>query len=353
MLKGATIRGIEDTFGIPRATTNDILRWARHKSEHFHQSYLTSLSLKERLRIMVKEDKKPYTFRIDGTHIKVNLQYRDDGIDKTEYRSPKPNTRGKNCLNFVVVELMDGFTAAVLWPAPAKRSDSQVVAEAFNKNTNLLNYKEINAKFSKDDTGIGDCNFTTFTERGHQTQLMKPKYFTRLEKERNQEVTTLSQAITADLSGDRLGVEIHFGGIKNQFKPLSAKKGCFVYTAKTQWAHSFVANCFALENIHKFPERFEIPNPNDHEFFKTDNVEIEADALTQLQDTETPTAREKSILESLQQRSQHVDTLLARFGIADATGNEVITAVAVLDDDNVDVSAEVNKFLKKIYSKAL
>jgi len=31
---------------------------------------------------------------------------------------------------------------------------------------------------------------------------MKPKYYTRLEKERNEDMTTISQAIADDLSGD-------------------------------------------------------------------------------------------------------------------------------------------------------
>ena len=62
LIKGESFCGFEENFGIPHSTTNNILPWARHKSEFFHTSYLTSLSLQERLRIMVQANKKPYTF---------------------------------------------------------------------------------------------------------------------------------------------------------------------------------------------------------------------------------------------------------------------------------------------------
>lgn len=145
---------------------------------------------------------------------------------------------------------------------------------------------------------------------------MNPEWISRLEKERNIEVTDISQALADLISTPRNGIEIHYGSIKNCFSMLSNAKGKKVFTAEARWVHSTVANCFALENIHSHPECFpDLPETADHPFFEVDNLEEDEDALTQLLEEEDPTEREANLINSISRRHEALRQHMQHLGI--------------------------------------
>jgi len=114
---------------------DDCFQWLKYKCENFHQRYHSALDIESRIKIAAEYNNPAnicVTWRIDGVHI--------------------PNTRDKSCLNFLVITLMNGFCASILWPSPAQAHDSKVL-------------------FGRDDTAVADCSFSMFSRNGNQANL--------------------------------------------------------------------------------------------------------------------------------------------------------------------------------------
>jgi len=190
--------------------------------------------------------------------------------------------------------LPDGFATTVLWPLPAKRSDSQVIRDGEDPVTQERNFEIINHCFETRDTGIGDAGFTCFRSNRNDRDMLEPTILSRLTKPRGEEYLPIRRAIGDRLSDTRNNIELNFGYHKARFQSQSGEKGTHRISACIRWAHSEVANSFALENIHCFPKRLWDPStpPIDHPFFDTDplnNVEADYDVLNAiLMDGETP-----------------------------------------------------------------
>ena len=166
-LYGGSRRTLEENFGIPKSNIGEALNWIKYKTEFFHTRYVKSLSISQRIAISAKHMSQPHIFLTaiaDGTHIKFDVKHRDnkDTVSKFEYISTKPSSKKQHCLNFVIIMLPNRFVCGVLWPVPAKISDSQAVRNGINNQTNISNAQLINSLLTPEDTILGDCNFKCF-----------------------------------------------------------------------------------------------------------------------------------------------------------------------------------------------
>jgi len=176
---------------------------------------------------------------------------------------------------------MNGYCAAVLWPAPCQVHDSRVIYEVRNPQTSKKNYHELNQLFENRDTAVADMAFAMFSQDGSKPQLLRSAVITRIRKPDNEDFPPITKALNDQLSQDRNGVEHSFGWLKNRFENISGGKHKHVHNGKCRWVYSIVANEFALHNIHCFEELMVAKNLikeidqdqlEDHDFFKTDPV---------------------------------------------------------------------------------
>jgi len=54
-------------------------------------------------------------------------------VCRRDFRSAKSNTKGRSCVNFVIVQLANGYTSTILFPGPAKNwNDSVCIHSGYN-----------------------------------------------------------------------------------------------------------------------------------------------------------------------------------------------------------------------------
>lgn len=209
---------------------------------------------------------------LDGTHVKFDVKNRSDkSISKHQFRSTKSNTKDKYCVNFVVAQLRNGISAAVLYPLPCKRSDSQSIRSGVNTETKETNSQVLNRLFGRRDVATADGNFSPFTNDGPDCDLLTSEVEVRPIKPRKVDFPPVMRAMADGLSQERNAIERNFGYHKLRFEPLSSKRGQQIPFGDDRWVYNMVANTFALENIHCFPDYLGIDDCDpDHPFFKTD-----------------------------------------------------------------------------------
>lgn len=292
MLYGHSFRDLVVMYGSDASTLQRCLAWVKYKCEFFWQNYLTSFDYRTRyffslhtevLRLQIAQECNSrenwyITFLLDGTHIPIDIKSRDRQFAKSEYVSSKPKTStcGMYCLNFVVLILPNGMAADVLYPLPSKRADSQVVRSG-ESPSGKKNYDQINENFGRRDTGIGDANFSCYRTNRSDQALLASTILTRPTKARGERFLPIQKALADRLSDTRNQIELNFGYHKARFESQSGKKGRSRIPGNIRWAHSEVANSFALENIHCFPTLLDIRDAeDDHPFFET-NPEVDVD----------------------------------------------------------------------------
>jgi hypothetical protein len=150
----------------------------------------------------------------------------------------------------------------------------------------------MNEHFGADDTGVGDGRFTCFQKNRKDRRLLDSSILTRPIKQRKQAFTPIHKALADSLSNTRNTIELNFGYHKARFRSQAGSKGKQCIPACPQWAHSEVANSFALENIHCFPELLDLPEfDSNHSFFEVDpeeDIEEPDNVLDELLDNEVP-----------------------------------------------------------------
>ena len=150
------------------------MQWAKYKSEEFHKNFITSLDIRERVRISANVNQRSnfiFTWRLDGTHIPINVRTRQTGTNKRLYISHKPNTKNKKCLAFMVATLTNNFGAGVLWPDPASTHDAKLV-HTTKDPSGKKNSQVLNELFQREDTCAADCAFSVFSRTGGQPNLL-------------------------------------------------------------------------------------------------------------------------------------------------------------------------------------
>lgn len=128
---------------------------------------------------------------------------------------------GKQCANFVVFTLANGYVAHICFPAPAKDwTNSKVIHSGENPYTRKKNAKTLNEMFGKKDNVLADCGFRTFTSTGSHAHLLKMKVVTKLTKPYKTSIPPISLAIAENLCDDRKKIEQNFGWHKYRFACL-------------------------------------------------------------------------------------------------------------------------------------
>lgn len=261
-----------------QSTIGVLFKWARHKAFDFFKPYIIPFDLKTRLELAKEfQTQQNYflTGGVDGTHIRIAANLIDWDGQKTAYdfRSPKQNTRAKYCVNVVVWNLANGFTAHVSPPYPAKDNTDSVIV---SKKECV---KALGKAFTVTDGFIGDGGFSVFTASGSKSTLLKPKIFTRETKEKGRKsLPCISKAISDQLSSDRNKITEHkFGYVKQRFECLKAG----LPTGKKKWVQDIIFLCFSLNNIHcyeKLLEKHDVLKPVkdfSHPFFDTNYTNME------------------------------------------------------------------------------
>jgi hypothetical protein len=90
-------------------------------------------------------------------------------------------------------------------------------------------------------------------------RLLTSEISTRDIKPQGVNMPPILQALGDQLSQDRNTVEKNFGYHKLRFEPQGSKACNRIPTGSPRWAHSHVANTYALGNIYCFQENLSIP----------------------------------------------------------------------------------------------